>query len=155
NRSRCALRACASNFITRAHRLPTAKRQAAISTASKVTPTRADRPRRNTGKYALDMHSHTLESWRQRHDFNRDTSLAERSTLGVVVLTAAMMIIEIVAGVYYGSMALLADGWHMATHVAAFGITLFAYRYARTHASDPRFSFGTGKVTTLGGFASA
>ncbi|MEX2482065.1 MAG: CDF family Co(II)/Ni(II) efflux transporter DmeF [Gammaproteobacteria bacterium] len=101
------------------------------------------------------MHSHTLESWRRRHDFNTDTSLAEHHTLGVVLLTAAMMVIEIVAGMYYGSMALLADGWHMATHVAAFGITLCAYRYARTHASDPRFSFGTGKVTTLGGFASA
>ena len=55
----------------------------------------------------------------------------------------------------YGSMALLADGWHMATHVAAFTVTLAAYRYARAHVDDPRFSFGTGKVTTLAGFASA
>jgi cation diffusion facilitator family transporter len=101
------------------------------------------------------MHRHDLEPWRRHHDFAGDSRPAERSTTRVVVLTAAMMVIEIIAGMAYGSMALLADGWHMATHVAAFGITLFAYRYARTHAADARFSFGTGKVTTLGGFASA
>jgi cation diffusion facilitator family transporter len=72
-----------------------------------------------------------------------------------MVLTATMMVVEIVAGVWFGSMALLADGWHMGTHVAAFGIALFAYRYARTHADSPRFAFGTGKVSALGGFASA
>ncbi|MFO8237421.1 MAG: CDF family Co(II)/Ni(II) efflux transporter DmeF, partial [Prochlorococcaceae cyanobacterium] len=60
-----------------------------------------------------------------------------------------------VAGSVYGSMALLADGWHMATHVAAFGITIVAYRYERRHAADPRFSFGTGKVGVLGGYTSA
>ncbi|MCG3170901.1 MAG: Cadmium, cobalt and zinc/H(+)-K(+) antiporter [Pseudomonadales bacterium] len=80
---------------------------------------------------------------------------AERRTRYVVVLTAAMMAIEIVAGTLSGSMALLADGWHMATHVAAFGITLFAYRYARRHARSGRYSFGTGKVGVLGGFTSA
>ncbi len=80
---------------------------------------------------------------------------AERRTRQVVVLTAAMMAIEIVAGTLSGSMALLADGWHMATHVAAFGITLFAYRYARHHARSGRYSFGTGKVGVLGGFTSA
>ena len=72
-----------------------------------------------------------------------------------MLLTAVMMVVEIAAGISYGSMALLADGWHMATHVAAFGISVFAYRYARAHASNPRYSFGTGKVGTLGGFASA
>jgi cation diffusion facilitator family transporter len=73
----------------------------------------------------------------------------------VILITAVMMLAEIAAGMFYGSMALLADGWHMATHVAAFGITLFAYRYARRHADNPRYSFGTGKVGVLGGFASA
>tara|TARA_B100001059_G_scaffold171638_1_gene171736 strand:+ start:303 stop:1193 length:891 start_codon:yes stop_codon:yes gene_type:complete len=65
------------------------------------------------------------------------------------------MIVEIIAGTIYGSMALLADGWHMGTHAAAFGITLFAYRYAKKHAESERFSFGTGKVSVLGGYTSA
>ncbi|WP_338068553.1 cation diffusion facilitator family transporter [Corallincola luteus] len=79
----------------------------------------------------------------------------ERRTLYVLILTAITMVAEIIAGTISGSMALLADGWHMATHVAAFMITLFAYHYARKHANDPAFSFGTGKVNVLGGFASA
>ena len=65
------------------------------------------------------------------------------------------MVAEIVAGTVYGSMALLADGWHMGTHAAALGVTLFAYVYARRHATNPDYSFGTGKVGALGGFASA
>ena len=65
------------------------------------------------------------------------------------------MIVEIFAGYIYGSMALLADGWHMGTHAAALGISVFAYVYARRHADDERFSFGTGKVGALGGFGSA
>jgi cation diffusion facilitator family transporter len=65
------------------------------------------------------------------------------------------MVAEILAGWVFGSMALLADGWHMATHVAAFGITLFAYRYARKNVNNPQYTFGTGKVSVLGGFASA
>jgi cation diffusion facilitator family transporter len=79
---------------------------------------------------------------------------AERSTLRVIALTAVMMVAEIVGGIVFGSMALLADGWHMATHVAALGITAFAYRYARTHADSPVYTFGTGKFGVLGGFAS-
>jgi len=70
-------------------------------------------------------------------------------------LTACMMVVEIAAGYTFGSMALLADGWHMGTHVAALAISVFAYRYARKHADNPRYSFGTGKVSALGGFASA
>jgi len=101
------------------------------------------------------MHKHTLDRWQHSHDFVADSHHAEKNTVRVVVLTATMMIVEIFAGVLFGSMALLADGWHMATHVAAFGITLFAYRYARFHADNPRFTFGTGKVSVLGGFASA
>lgn len=65
------------------------------------------------------------------------------------------MIVEIVASSIYGSMALLTDGWPMRTHVAAFMITQFAYRYARKHANNPAYSFGTGKVNILDGFASA
>jgi len=79
---------------------------------------------------------------------------AERSTIRVIALTSVMMIAEIVGGIAFGSMALLADGWHMATHVAALGITALAYRYARTHADSPVYTFGTGKFGVLGGFAS-
>ena len=84
-----------------------------------------------------------------RHDRN------ERRTWFVVILTSVMMVGEIAGGVWYGSMALLADGWHMATHAAALSIAAFAYRYARRHERDPTFSFGTGKVGELAGFASA
>jgi len=76
-------------------------------------------------------------------------------TLIVMVVTAVTMVVEIVAGVVYGSMALLADGLHMASHAAALGITLLAYVYARRNATDRRFSFGTGKVNSLAGFSSA
>lgn len=78
-----------------------------------------------------------------------------RRTLWVVMLTAAMMVGEIVAGWAYGSMALLADGFHMATHAGALGVSAAAYAYARRHATSPRFTFGTGKVGDLAGFASA
>jgi cation diffusion facilitator family transporter len=72
-----------------------------------------------------------------------------------VVLTLVMMVAEIIGGTWYGSMAVVADGWHMATHAAALGVTMLAYRYARAHADNPRFAFGTGKVGDLAGFASA
>ncbi len=78
-----------------------------------------------------------------------------RRTLWVVGLTAAMMVVEVVAGFLTGSMALLADGFHMATHAGALGVAALAYLFARRHAEDPRFSFGTGKVGDLAGFASA
>ena len=78
-----------------------------------------------------------------------------RRTRWVVLLTALMMIGEIIAGYWTGSMALLADGFHMATHAGALGIAAIAYSYAKRHAKDPRFSFGTGKVGELAGFASA
>lgn len=73
----------------------------------------------------------------------------------MILLTAAMMIAEIVTGIAYGSMALLADGFHMATHAGALFISVAAYVFARRHASDPRFTFGTGKLGDLAGFASA
>lgn len=72
-----------------------------------------------------------------------------------MALTAVTMVVEIGAGIAFGSMALLADGWHMGTHVAAFLITLFAYRYSRKNADNPDFTFGPGKINILGGFASA
>ena len=78
-----------------------------------------------------------------------------RRTRWVVLLTAAMMVGEIVAGYLTGSMALLADGFHMATHAGALGVAAIAYAYAKRHAADRRFSFGTGKVGELAGFASA
>ena len=78
-----------------------------------------------------------------------------RRTRWVVALTAAMMVGEIVAGTIYGSMALLADGFHMATHAGALAVAAAAYAFARRHATNPRFSFGTGKVGDLAGFASA
>ena len=89
------------------------------------------------------------------HDFHAAHARGERRTLQVLGLTLITMVIEIMAGFIFNSMALTADGWHMGTHAAAFGITIFAYRYARRHARNPRFSFGTGKVSVLGGFASA
>ncbi|RZM75289.1 CDF family Co(II)/Ni(II) efflux transporter DmeF [Leptolyngbya iicbica] len=101
------------------------------------------------------MHIHALDQWQHSHDFSVQQNQAERNTKVVMLITAVTMVAEIIAGTVFGSMALLADGWHMATHVAAFGITVFAYRYARRHAADPRYTFGTGKVSVLGGFASA
>jgi cation diffusion facilitator family transporter len=79
----------------------------------------------------------------------------ERRTWLVVALTAIMMVVEIVAGHWSGSMALVADGWHMSTHASALTIAALAYRFARRHAQDPRFSFGTGKFGELAAFASA
>ena len=79
----------------------------------------------------------------------------ERKVWLVIALTASMMLVEIIAGTVYGSMALVADGWHMSTHAGAMLITALAYRFARRHSSNPRFSFGTGKLGDLAGFASA
>lgn len=90
------------------------------------------------------------------HTFGQDrTRTGERRTRLVILITALMMVVEIVAGLVYGSMALLADGLHMGSHAVALAIAAFAYWYARRHASDPRYSFGTGKVNALGGFAGA
>ncbi len=101
------------------------------------------------------MHSKSMDEWQHSHDFISQHADGEKRTFQVLILTAVTMVIEIIAGSHYGSMALLADGWHMATHVAAFLITLFAYRYARINRDNPAFAFGTGKVSVLGGFASA
>lgn len=102
------------------------------------------------------MHMDNLQEWQHQHTFGTDVQTrGERRTWWVIGLTASMMVIEIVAGLIYGSMALLADGWHMGTHAAALSVAVFAYVFARRHAGDRRYSFGTGKVGALGGFASA
>ncbi|MEN3976552.1 CDF family Co(II)/Ni(II) efflux transporter DmeF [Emcibacter sp. SYSU 3D8] len=102
------------------------------------------------------MHAENLDRWSHSHRFETGgEGAAERRTRIVVILTFVVMIVEIAAGLAFNSMALLADGWHMATHAGALGIAAFAYSYARRHANDPRFAFGTGKVGSLAGFASA
>jgi cation diffusion facilitator family transporter len=101
------------------------------------------------------MHIHTLQKWQHSHDFTAIHHTGESRTTQVFLLTFITMGVEIVAGNIFGSMALLADGWHMGTHAAAFAISIFAYRYAKKNIGNPDFSFGTGKVSVLGGFASA
>jgi cation diffusion facilitator family transporter len=102
------------------------------------------------------MHENAPDDAISDHFFlGADHDRNERRTWGVIALTAAMMVAEIVAGLAYGSMALLADGFHMATHAGALTISALAYLFARRHADDPRFSFGTGKLGALAGFASA
>ena len=101
------------------------------------------------------MHTADISTWKHEHNFSGDTSSAEKRTRIVVVLTATMMTVEIIAGYFFNSMALTADGWHMGTHVAAFVLAAVAYSFGRRHAKDERFTFGTGKVGVLGGFTSA
>jgi cation diffusion facilitator family transporter len=80
---------------------------------------------------------------------------SERKTWAVIALCSAMMVLEIVGGLAFGSIALVADGWHMSTHAGALLLAALAYTYARRHASDPRFSFGAGKIGDLAGYSSA
>lgn len=102
------------------------------------------------------MHNAAPNPSKHHHNFlSASHDAHERRTRYVVALTAAMMVVEIVAGLWTGSMALLADGVHMATHAGALGVAAFAYWFARRHADNPRFTFGTGKVGDLAGFASA
>ena len=102
------------------------------------------------------MHTKTTHKWQYDHIFGQDkVRPGERRTLWVIFITATMMVVEIAAGLVYGSMALLADGLHMASHAAALGIAFLAYVIARRLAADQRFSFGTGKLNSLAGFASA
>ena len=90
------------------------------------------------------------------HSFGQDKKKpGEMKTILVIVITFTMMIVEIAAGLAFGSMALLADGLHMASHAAALGVSAIAYVFARKHAHDPSYSFGTGKVNALGGFTGA
>jgi cation diffusion facilitator family transporter len=102
------------------------------------------------------MHTHTGDRWTHEHVFlgaRHDAN--EVRTWWVVALTAVMMVGEIIGGTIYGSMALVADGWHMSTHAGALAIAALAYRYARRFAQDSRFAFGTGKLGELAGYSSA
>ena len=101
-------------------------------------------------------HIFDIEGHKHEHHFHTDVDgSAERQTYRVIVLTLTMMAVEVVGGYIFGSMALLADGWHMGTHAGALGITVFAYAYARRNANNPSYTFGTGKVGVLGGYTSA
>ena len=102
------------------------------------------------------MHTKTTNQWQHDHIFGQDkVRPGERRTLWVILITATMMVVEITAGLAYGSMALLADGLHMGSHTAALGITTIAYVYTRRCAADSRFCFGTGKVNAFAGYTSA
>lgn len=102
------------------------------------------------------MSENDINELKHDHSFGQDVKRSgESRTLIVIVITSVMMVVEISTGIAFGSMALLADGMHMASHALALGINYFAYIYARRHAHDPRFSFGTGKVNILGGYTGA
>jgi len=101
------------------------------------------------------MHKDSLAQWEHSHDFSFIDEKGETRTKLVLLITVIAMIAEVTAGSVFGSMALLADGWHMGTHSAAFAITIFAYHYSRKHSANNSFTFGTGKVSILGGYSSA
>lgn len=102
------------------------------------------------------MHTDDLRRWQHSHTFGQDLKRpGERRTLLVIALTGTMMVVEVIAGVLTGSMALLADGLHMASHTAALSLNALAYVYARRQAHNAAFSFGVGKVNALGGFTGA
>jgi cation diffusion facilitator family transporter len=96
-----------------------------------------------------------LSQWTHGHVFDAGSQAAERGTRVVMWITAAMMVVEITAGWWFNSMALLADGWHMSSHALAIGLSAFAYAAARKYANDPRFAFGTWKIEILAGYTSA
>ena len=100
-------------------------------------------------------HSHDLSPWQHGHVFDTGNRRGEQRTHWVLAITLITMVVEIGAGWWTGSMALLADGWHMGTHALALGVTAAAYYLARRHASDARYAFGTWKIEVLGSFASA
>ncbi|MBW8828327.1 MAG: CDF family Co(II)/Ni(II) efflux transporter DmeF [Burkholderiales bacterium] len=100
-------------------------------------------------------HAHDLSPWQHSHQFDSGNKRGEARTRWVLMVTIVTMVVEIAAGWWTGSMALLADGWHMGTHALALGVAAAAYALARRHATDTRFSFGTWKIEVLGSFASA
>jgi cation diffusion facilitator family transporter len=102
------------------------------------------------------MHADSLDHLTHSHAFlGEQHEENERRTWLVVGLTLSMMVAEIAGGTLFGSLALVADGWHMSTHAAALTISAAAYHYARRHAANPRFAFGTGKLGDLAGYTSA
>ncbi len=110
-----------------------------------MTQNQPDRSKTPVGNPSV--HDHVFMSENQRSN--------EQKTWAVIVLTALTMGLEIVCGMMFGSMALLADGWHMASHASALGITAFAYAMARKHKNNRKFTFGTGKIGDLAGYSSA
>ncbi|HJV95367.1 MAG TPA: CDF family Co(II)/Ni(II) efflux transporter DmeF [Albitalea sp.] len=103
----------------------------------------------------MPNHSHDISAWQHSHVFDAGNRRGEARTRVVLAVTLVTMVAEIVVGWWSGSMALLADGWHMGTHALALGVAAAAYALARRHARDTRFSFGTWKIEVLGSFASA
>lgn len=102
------------------------------------------------------MQHHRIDRWQHNHDFSTVAEVeAERRTRWVVYLTLTAMVVELASGWLSGSMALLADGWHMGSHAAALGLSVFAYRLSRRWRHDNRFTFGTGKITSLAAYSSA
>lgn len=101
------------------------------------------------------MQETDLSRWVHEHVFDAGSASAESRTRAVMWITLATMVIEIAAGWWFNSMALLADGWHMSSHAVAIGLSAFAYAAARRYARDPRFAFGSWKIEVLAGFASA
>ncbi len=102
------------------------------------------------------MHTESIAQWQHTHVFGQDqVRSGEKRTLMVVVITAVMMVAEILVGIFFGSMALLADGIHMGSHMVGLLIALIAYIYSRKYAGDDTFSWGTGKVNSLAGYTSA
>jgi len=99
--------------------------------------------------------SETAQPWHHSHEFHRQSESAERGTRAVLWITLVTMVLEITAGWYLGSMALLADGWHMGSHAAAIGVSALAYAVSRRLKEDRSFAFGTWKIEVLGGFSSA
>ena len=101
------------------------------------------------------MTAHDVSAWTHEHAFHAGNEAAERGTRMVMWITLVAMVVEITAGWWFNSMALLADGWHMSSHAVAIGVAAFAYAASRRLAADRRFAFGTWKIEVLAAFASA
>ncbi|MEE3775871.1 CDF family Co(II)/Ni(II) efflux transporter DmeF [Campylobacter sp. CX2-4080-23] len=89
------------------------------------------------------------------HGFHSSNDIAKKNTLYAIIFTIVMMVAEIIGGIYFGSMALLADGWHMSSHALALGLAYFAYIISNRYKSDGRFNFGTYKIEILASYTSA
>lgn len=99
--------------------------------------------------------NHDLTRWAHNHSYSAGNAAAERGTRLVMWITIATMLLEIAAGWWFNSMAVLADGWHMSSHALAIGLSAFAYGAARKYAADPSFAFGTWKIEVLASYTSA
>jgi cation diffusion facilitator family transporter len=104
---------------------------------------------------SIDNKRHDLSRWAHNHQYSAGNRAAERSTRLVMWITIATMLVEIIAGWWFNSMAVLADGWHMSSHALAIGISAFAYGAARKYSNDPSFAFGTWKIEVLASYTSA